>query len=443
MVERLLIGVAVLALAGCGGDTVTASTSGSSSASESSESGAGSESGQTETETETSEGETETEASEGETGEAEPSGSCSLVWQATLDTSEGLIGQPYDLALDAEDNLYVAGGFRYVPFISGTAWLAKYDPEGELLWIQAYGEARTLEAIELGPEGSVFGVGLAYAVGDDRPWAVRIDGESGELMWSALVGESEPPYARLHALALAEDDTLFVSGTRFVDDGPESRHWLGQVSALDGSTLWSTTWVAALDDQASASTAIATSLLLPAADPARIYAGAYESWGQVSRPYLYTFEDLDSAPVQGHMLAEVDYGRTWAVLETQAGELVIWIRRYDGGNNLLMGYEPATQTTLWTREGEALEHIILAAGLGPDDDLVVAQEVGGEGAAVRMWDAEGGLLCIEDESFSTGEDFVFDWRGGVGPSGSAAVAGISTLGPNDSRMHIGRFQLDP
>ena len=423
--SRLLHGLGALALAApallaaCGPETVA-----SSGESESGESQA------TESESESESTETETETGEPEP-EPEPLGTCALAWQRTFTAADGIEGFARDLTLDAANNIYVAGG-RYP---SGYAWLAKFDAEGELLWQREFPESPALAALALGPEGKVHAAGTTYAPGDNPGWVVSVDADTGDPLWDQTLELGA--YGRLEAVTADDDGSVVVGG---VHTGGSSSYELAlaRFAGPDGTLLWSLLWPGAGDGGNDYDDRI---LSVAVQAGGGLIAGGIDSRPSDRAATVFGFEaDTDTHSWSHDVFAPADeeYPRVLGVAETSAGAIGVWASASYGKNTLLL-LEGETRETLWTKSGVALEHTIIAFAIDDEDRLVLAQEVDGYAAAVRVWSTDAELLCANDESFTTGEAFVNNWIGGSGPTGSAAIAGVSVTSPTTRSFHIGRF----
>ena len=412
-----LLALALLGSA-CGSDTVSASETGTEASA-----------GESSSESSSSESESSTESeSESETGDPEPdpepTGSCSLTWQTTWVAADGFEGQAWDLALDADDNLYVAGGRSWTPFANGVGWLAKYDPTGELLWSRSYPSLREVERVLVG-EGAnedIYVLGSAFAGGFDPPWVGRISSVDGELIW----GQTQE-VRRLEALSLGGPGELLIAGSATIRGGEfDQAPWLGRLSIEDGSLLSTLDWGPSPDSFNRAySVAIGPQ--------GTIYAGAGS---------LYAFEAGDNAPLWS--LAPLEGtapSLAFRDLAVDAEGMLFARTSTFEGQNTIMKIDPQTQTVLWSKSGAQLEHMTLAMGLDAAGNVVAAQHLDLARGAVRMWTGEGLPLCIEDLDHTIGAELVTRWFGGAGTVSGAGVAGI-VVETESATLHVARFGLD-
>jgi hypothetical protein len=193
----------------------------------------------------------------------------------------GKIDAARDVAADAEGNLYVAGSFQVKLDLDPhpdrrfmirsfdddpDAFIAKYAPDGQVLWARAFGGEHTDSAqrLAVSPRGDVFLAGLinrqaTFRTGD-RLVNVRTRGDidpfvaklspNGRLRWVGTIGG--PRDDQLAGLAVDPAGEVYVSGSirleGDLDPGPRGRRittrgvddfFISRLSGEDGSLVWS------------------------------------------------------------------------------------------------------------------------------------------------------------------------------------------------------------
>ena len=175
-----------------------------------------------------------------------------LIWRKQFGTtsSEGIKA----LATDQLGNLLVCGstngnlvgGAQQAGRIEG--FVAKYDPEGNQLWLrQLRGAAIAyVDALCVDLQGDVYLAGYSEGDFDREADAVRADGiivkfsAAGKQLWSQQIGFEESD--TLHAIACTRQGNLYVGGTIIKRTGPEPQDtqddaFVGKYNA-QGEQLW-------------------------------------------------------------------------------------------------------------------------------------------------------------------------------------------------------------
>jgi hypothetical protein len=199
-------------------------------------------------------------------------------WVRTVTADDMIIGQ--DLATDAEQNIYLAGGFGHHNF-SGRAFfpgdtltsfggrdifLAKYSPEGEMLWVRQAGSPKSdqghesANSIAVEPMGNVVIAGLfqdraffgpntpLVSYGGHDIFLAKYD-TNGRLLWARQAGSpfgSSLRNEHAQAVAISRTGEIFLTGA-FTGDaafgdktlraGEKSNFFLAKYSP-DGECLW-------------------------------------------------------------------------------------------------------------------------------------------------------------------------------------------------------------
>ncbi|MGK7915749.1 MAG: SBBP repeat-containing protein, partial [Prochloraceae cyanobacterium] len=143
-----------------------------------------------------------------------------LLWDRQLGSSEYDYSQA--VATDSNGNVYLSGGTNGA--IEGgnaglnDAWVAKYDPEGNLLWTKQIGTVGndSAEAVTTDLEGNVYISGLTNGTigevnaGDSDAWVAKYDPD-GNLLWTEQFGSPERDDSL--GVALDSNNALYLSGS--------------------------------------------------------------------------------------------------------------------------------------------------------------------------------------------------------------------------------------
>ena len=156
------------------------------------------------------------------------------VWRATS-TRGGL----FAVALQDDDDIVIAGSVA-TPVDPGTGFVAGISSDGEQQWRRAFGgftEATIFYEVDCAPDRSVYAVGFQGEGlwGSGVPLIVRLDPDSGEMVWSQTLSGSteEGHFYGVHA----DDDGAFVVGNWNAGPTTKRRTYIGRFSA-DGEELW-------------------------------------------------------------------------------------------------------------------------------------------------------------------------------------------------------------
>jgi len=150
-----------------------------------------------------------------------------IVWKQICDIGLGGVDSKNTLAVDASNNVYI-GGFKYVEGKGRSAWIRKYDQNGNVLWDRTwenlYG-SRDAKIMDLAtsPDGSLYSVGYKYIDKLTRElWLRRYDPDGNE-QWSKTYGTSSLPNEQEQGL------TVDVYGSAYVaayQDGDNQEFYL-------------------------------------------------------------------------------------------------------------------------------------------------------------------------------------------------------------------------
>lgn len=146
-------------------------------------------------------------------------GAGGLLWKRQIGTAA------YDIvcsvATDASGNAFIAGktggAFEGTDYADYDAYVAKYDPDGNLLWLKQFGTAGadSADCLAVDADGNIFvgGTsqgGLGGSAGDTDAFVLKFD-TSGSLIWSqeytTLMDERDA------SVALDPEGSVFLGGT--------------------------------------------------------------------------------------------------------------------------------------------------------------------------------------------------------------------------------------
>ena len=186
-----------------------------------------------------------------------------LLWTRQLGTPEN--DWAFDVAADGAGNAYLAGSTRgsLGGPLAGTgvsdAWVAKYAPDGTLLWTRQLGTAATDIAAEVAPDGTgnAYVVGLTQgslggpAAGSMDGWVAKY-GPDGALLWTRQLGTASTDVAQ--GLAVDGSGNAYVGGlTGGSLGGPSAGSndaWVAKY-APDGVLVWTRQFGTAAHDAAT------------------------------------------------------------------------------------------------------------------------------------------------------------------------------------------------
>ena len=166
-----------------------------------------------------------------------PSGK--LLWGQSIDREGGVdVGRA--VAIDATGEIAVVGAFSTDTGPDGL--VARYSPEGELLWSRTYpgsgGAGDDLWAVAFRADGDLVVGGYQTIKDNGRDgWLARVDGAAGDLVWSALVAGSGDWDDQIRGVLVDDDGTIVVDG--FISGEENGRDvYLARFEA-DGASIWS------------------------------------------------------------------------------------------------------------------------------------------------------------------------------------------------------------
>ncbi|MBD3249198.1 DUF2341 domain-containing protein [Candidatus Woesearchaeota archaeon] len=144
-------------------------------------------------------------------------------------SGDSLLGNDYlhDIAVDSEDNVYVAG--YGIDLISGGSnydpWLMKFNSSGHKEWEKIYnfGSPAEFQDIGLDSEDNVYVVGSTSASPLEKGWLIMKFSPSGNGYWNKTLDLSQYG-SGAYAVALDDEDNIYVGGfaTNYVSEIPTS-----------------------------------------------------------------------------------------------------------------------------------------------------------------------------------------------------------------------------
>ncbi|MGK7924378.1 MAG: SBBP repeat-containing protein [Spirulina sp.] len=159
------------------------------------------------------------------------------------------------IAVDRQGNIYISGRTfgKLSPEASAgseDAWLAKYDPQGHRLWLRQIGTTKDDAAagIAVDSYGDIYTAGRTFGAlarkshnGDEDAWLAKFN-PKGEQVWIEQVGSIHDDSAE--AIALDRHNNIYITGRTFgcldEENFSNAEHhdvWLAKYN-LDGGQLW-------------------------------------------------------------------------------------------------------------------------------------------------------------------------------------------------------------
>ena len=168
-----------------------------------------------------------------------------LLWIEQLGTSE--YDRSFEVATDHEGNLYItgetSGSFDNQNAGDNDAWVAKYDTQGNLLWTEQLGTSQSDISFGVATDkdgnlyitGSTWGSFDGQNAGDNDAWVAKYDTQ-GNLLWTEQLGTSQSDISR--GVAIDNNGNSYITGfTRGSFDGQNAAHSDAWVAKLSQSYI--------------------------------------------------------------------------------------------------------------------------------------------------------------------------------------------------------------
>jgi hypothetical protein len=182
-------------------------------------------------------------------------------WTRQLGTASG--DQAGSVGTDAQGNVYIAGdtfgGLNGASAGLADAYLAKYDPRGDLLWIRQLGSAAgdVITGIAIDQAGHVYATGQTDGdlggtnAGPSDAFLAKY-AANGDLLWTRQAGTAA--FDSANAVAIGDEGTVVIGGLTNGDLGGANA---GDYDAFligydaEGNSLWTRQFGTAADDVAN------------------------------------------------------------------------------------------------------------------------------------------------------------------------------------------------
>lgn len=164
------------------------------------------------------------------------------LWNITWDDGANEIG--YDVALDSQKNIYVAGG-NGTTFPNLDGLLLKFNSSGDLVWKRSYhgGSYDTFWGLQIDSNDDIFVVSQSILTSYDT--IVLKYNSTGHMQWLSTFGGLN--YQTCYAITLDGDDNIYLAG---LNGSAPSYNFLVVKMDSSGNHLWNRTWGGSESDQA-------------------------------------------------------------------------------------------------------------------------------------------------------------------------------------------------
>ncbi|MFX1574734.1 MAG: SBBP repeat-containing protein [Promethearchaeota archaeon] len=147
----------------------------------------------------------------------DPSGD--LQWNKTWDPPSS--EQPFDIAIDAFNNIYITGYSQSNPGKLQDVFLVKYNSTGDQQWVRTWGgnAAEVSYGVATDSSDGIYLTGLteSYGTGDMDIFVMKYN-SSGMLQWNYTVGTDTPYNERGFDIALDSLENIYVKGNMYGGD---------------------------------------------------------------------------------------------------------------------------------------------------------------------------------------------------------------------------------
>jgi catechol 2,3-dioxygenase-like lactoylglutathione lyase family enzyme len=281
------------------------------------------------------------------------------LWTKQLGTSEG--DRAYNMNTDSAGNIYLTGTTKGILGKNSAgdwdAWIAKYDNNGNQLWIQQLGSATTDDSRSTAIDnagntyltGSTWGNLAGSNAGKWDAWIAQYD-SSGNQIWAKQIGTPEEDHG--YAIAVDNQGNAYLAGyTQGNLFAANAGNWDAWIAKYDrnGNQIWAQQLGTPSEDQAKG---IATdsqgNIYLTGWTEGAMSSesqGSFDAWMAKYDPNgnQLWIQQLGSASSEGALDLSIDSedrihltGNTWGDLaNTNAGNNDAWVAEYNSDGNLL------------------------------------------------------------------------------------------------------------
>ena len=147
-----------------------------------------------------------------------------------------------------DDNAYIIVGYEESPDVnsdtSRQGWIIKLDKEtGSVIWNRSYGgptyEAFTDIAVDSAGYYIVVGRTASFSAGDRDGWLLKIDPETGDTLWTSVVGGISDD--RFYGLAIDQRNGYIAIGYTSTYGAGSNDMWFVKFNE-NGDTIWTATF---------------------------------------------------------------------------------------------------------------------------------------------------------------------------------------------------------
>jgi hypothetical protein len=158
--------------------------------------------------------------------------------------------QSYDIATDSKDNIYLTGAtlgdLAGANTISYDTWVAKYDSNGDRLWIKQFGffESNESYGIAIDKNDNVYLAGYTYdnlagtSAGSSDAWVAKYD-SNGDRIWIEQFGSSSSDFS--NDIAIDNSGNLYLTGDTYGNlagtNAGSSDAWVAKYDS-NGDRVW-------------------------------------------------------------------------------------------------------------------------------------------------------------------------------------------------------------
>jgi hypothetical protein len=319
-------------------------------------------------------------------------GCVAWMWTRAHDGDASEDDVAYAVAVDAHDNVVVAGFSTFADERKEQIWVTKYDPTGTEQWTQTFGSEHLQKdaAWSVATDGDdIIVAGVTRWVTElGQVWVHRLDA-NGDPVWPEpfLYNSTYDGDDGANAVAVDPNGFILVTGReRTAID--EQRIWVSKLSP-DGAAIWSRSVPGGWHEGTGVATDTDGNVVVTAtlSHGEAMWLRKYDADGTV----LWT-QTYDGGPGGSIRLDDVAIDSADNILVTGSSVYFsspnLWIRKVD-----------AAGTPIWTRVLDSPENgIEVGTGITVDldDNVVVTAREDVPGADARIWlgklDPEGGLL---------------------------------------------------